>query len=133
MSGYANPLGYVYVYSPEKGMKTPAHRIIARSQLSAEDNIPIDWHCHHVCGNPRCVNPTHLEWLPIDEHVIADRRRNAEAAKPDDDLISAEEIREIRRRYESDNVTQNELADEYGLSQPMISNIVRRKQYWYIE
>lgn len=46
----------------------------------------------------------------------------------DDDII-----REIRRRYEAGNVTQQELAEEFGIRQSKVSAIVRREAYKHVE
>jgi HNH endonuclease/NUMOD4 motif len=42
--------------------------------------------------------------------------------------LSDEEIREIQSRYDVGNITQRELAWEYGISQSHISKITRRKR-----
>lgn len=36
------------------------------------------------------------------------------------------QVIEIRRRYDAGGVTQKELAEEFGMSQPLIGQIVRR-------
>jgi DNA-binding transcriptional regulator LsrR (DeoR family) len=45
----------------------------------------------------------------------------------------AEEIREIRRLNAESSMTQRDIADRFGMSQPMISEIVRRVQYAWVE
>ena len=43
--------------------------------------------------------------------------------------LSADQVREIRIRYVPGEITQQELAEDYGISREMVSQIVRWK-YW---
>lgn len=38
--------------------------------------IPDGCDIHHICGNPRCVNPSHLQPVPADVNRYRMRRRN---------------------------------------------------------
>ena len=132
IAGYQNPTGgHVYVYTPDHPDKAPSHRVMARVRLSDDDSVPSDWHCHHVCENPACVNPSHLTWLSPRDHAIETHRRLVE--QRDEDDLTADDIRQIRQRYETEDITQSELAEAYDLSQQMISYIVRREKYSYID
>ena len=42
-----------------------AHRVMYQLFQGA---IPKDWQVHHKCGNPLCVNPDHLEAMPLPDH-----------------------------------------------------------------
>jgi len=50
-----------------------------------------------------------------------------------DGELTDEEVREIRRRYRDEDITQRRLGDEYGVSKSMIGRIVRRESYTDIE
>lgn len=43
--------------------------------------------------------------------------------------LSVSDAESIRRRYARDGVTQVELAAEYGVTQAVISSVVRRRSY----
>lgn len=51
-------------------MNVDAHRLIAW-MLCKKD--PGKTEVHHSCGNPRCLNPFHLEWVSRKEHCIHHR------------------------------------------------------------
>lgn len=85
----------------------------------------------HRCDNPPCVNPDHL-FLGSHADNIADRdakgrqacgERNAASKLGEDDVAA------IRARYATGDVSQYQLADEYGIHQTMVSLIVRRQNW----
>ena len=47
--------------------------------------------------------------------------------------LTAEDVREIRRRYEEEDVSQADLAEEYPTSRPNIGMIVRRESWTHID
>jgi HNH endonuclease len=62
----------------------PAHRV-SYEFFWAED-VPEGHVVHHHCGNPGCVNPTHLDTIPSGDHqrlhaLIALRQREDVAAR----------------------------------------------------
>lgn len=60
-------------------------------------------------------SPDNCRWA--DTYTQARNQKNAK--------LSAEQVMEIRKRYIPGKVSQQSLADEFGVSQPMIGNIVR--------
>lgn len=48
-----------------RGKTSPAHRWGWRLFVGP---VPDDWHVDHLCRNPRCVNPDHLEPVPAAEN-----------------------------------------------------------------
>lgn len=78
----------------------------------------------HECENRACTNPAHL-WEGT-------RQQNARHAAESGVLgpknrFDEDTEREIRDRYETEDVTQDDLADEYDTTQSVISLIVRGK------
>lgn len=98
-----------------------AHRV---AMFLAGEDID-DTRVLHSCHNKRCVNPSHLR-LGTSEDNSQDEinRGNFGPAK-----LSQTEVSEIRERYESEDITQTELGDEYGVGQDQISRIVNRKRW----
>lgn len=90
--------------------------------------------CHH-CDNPICVNPTHLYvGTPLSNvrdmdsrgrrvsrvaHPRATGERNHRAKLTD------RQVQDIRARYTGRRGEQTEIAQEYGVTQALISLVVR--------
>ena len=116
----ANNHGYGHYESPE-GWSRQAHRVAWRLA-----NGPAgDSHVLHKCDNKKCVNPRHL--------YLGDDAQNQKDAvfrgRHGGSKLDMERVREIRRRYADGDVTQEELADEYGIAQSNISRIVNWRRY----
>lgn len=81
----------------------------------------------HSCDVRACVNPDHLAVGSTQDNVD-DRNakgRQARGGRNGAAKLSSEEVARVRRRYASGNVTQQELADELGVTQGAISRAVR--------
>jgi hypothetical protein len=96
-----------------------AHRLSLRFdgvELDEESNVL------HKCDNRLCVNPNHL--------YLGDQSDNLKDARNREHLehqLTQDEVDEIRRKYESDDHSQYDLAAEYGVTQQAISCIVREE------
>lgn len=87
----------------------------------------------HSCDNPACCNPEHL-WLGSNSQNVADMRAKGRAralkgTKNANAKLTADEVRAIRQRYAAGGISQQALADEYGLSQPAVGRVVRGVGY----
>lgn len=76
--------------------------------------IPPGFDLDHLCRVIECVNPWHLEPVSNAENV----RRGLSA------VLTHRDAEEIKRRYAQGGVTQYELADEYGIDQSTVSDVV---------
>lgn len=108
-------------------------------------SVPDGSNVCHRCDNPPCVNPAHLfigtqgdniaDMMTKGRHggwseVPSERRARGEvnaAAK-----LTETQVLEIRSRYANGGVSQQALADEYGVHQTIVSAIVRRKVWTHI-
>lgn len=111
---------------------THAHRV---SWMLVHGDIPSGLEiCHNCPGgdNPSCVNPKHLYLGTHTQNmrdVIAKGQRaiNVHGELHGMHKLTDAAIAEVRQRYAEGGVTQQVLADEYGVSQVHISWIIRRK------
>lgn len=71
--GDKNPGGYGLIYV--NGRRMPAHRF---SYELTGRKIPPGLHIDHLCRNPNCVNPDHLEPVTIRENLMRGKTLAAE-------------------------------------------------------
>jgi hypothetical protein len=81
----------------------------------------------HVCDNPPCVNPAHLQRGTVQENQY-DKGRKGRAARGEENRgggkLKEQTVRDIRNRLsENDGSTLVDLGKEFGVSATMISNI----------
>lgn len=116
----------------ENGAKR-AHRI---SWSIANGPVPDGASVLHRCDNPGCVNPSHL-FLGTHADNMADKVAKGRQARcgPVNPArgsgnpaakLTERDVAAIRARYAAKTATQTRLAEEYGVSQVMVSKIVRR-------
>lgn len=91
-------------------------------------------HASHLCGNGHkgCMNPRHLAWKTPSENE-ADKiihgtksvgQKQGRSKLTDDQILK---IREMARTY-----TQDEIAHQFGVMQPIISRIIHRKNWSHV-
>lgn len=113
-----------------------AHRVSYELFIGS---IPEDLIVRHVaCRRKECVNPYHLS--------VGTRAHNMQDAIRDGthiclhlrgemlcNALNPDEVRAIRRRYEEENVTYADLAEDYDTSESTVGRVVRRVTYDHIE
>lgn len=119
--------GYGILAREERGLVHKTHRL---SWQMANGPIPDGLFVCHRCDNPPCVNPAHLYVGTASDNATdrASRGRGREnrvrgEASPVAKLSDAQVI-EIRRLVAS-GMTQQAVADRFGIVQPHVSRIVR--------
>lgn len=84
----------------------------------------------HSCDNPCCVNPYHLREGTHEENMKDKSKRGRISGERNRlSKLTNDDAEEIRHIWSVGNITQQELADEYNVSQHVISNIVLWKSY----
>lgn len=89
---------------------------------------------HGPCRNPACFNPKHLSWGSVAENMRDKERdgtrllgsRNHRAKFDEDD------VREIRRLSDQ-GVLGVTLAERYGVSKSVISNVINRRRWAHVD
>jgi hypothetical protein len=109
------------------GKLVSAHRF---SWLLYHGNIPNDLFVLHKCDNKICVNPDHL-FLGTQDENNKDRARKNRSWRGIGELspahkLTLEEVRNIRKDYNSGFYSQRELARKYKVVQWTIGKIVNR-------
>lgn len=101
------------------------HRI---SWMLTHGEIPQGMFVLHHCDVPLCVNPEHL-YLGSALDNMRDkcergRRPTVAGAANPRSFLTPEKVAEIRARYAAGGVSQQRLADEYGVHQTTISHAI---------
>ena len=107
----------------------PAHRFAYR--LAHGPLAPDECVRHLVCDNPPCCNERHLARGDTAAN-IADRdgkERQSRGERQPHAKLTQSAADDIRRRYASGGVSQQTLANEYGVSQVLISKVVRGQNW----
>ncbi len=86
----------------------------------------------HTCGKRACVAPRHLVWKSraenMADHLVHGTRARGE--KQGNSKLTAEDVVAIRAL--SASVSQDDLAERYGVCRSQISHIVTRQQWRHI-
>lgn len=122
-----NALGYgSFKFGPRRGQL--AHRV----SWELAHGAPGQLHVLHRCDNPPCVNPAHLflgtHQDNMDDMYAKGRRVPARGERNRHAKLTVEQVQEIRDRYAGGEI-QISLAKAFGVSQPAISQIVRRAHW----
>lgn len=102
--------------------------------LATGERLPRSTVVMHLCHVPACVRPDHLEagdqQRNIDQMWGAGRGRLGEQIH--NAKLTADAVRDIRRRMESGSATRSNLAVEFGVTASTISYIVTRKTWRHL-
>lgn len=115
----------------QDGEALRAHRVAY--ELVFED--PGEKHVLHHCDNPSCVNPGHL-YLGTHQDNMQDmvqRDRIPRGERAGNAKLTKDEVREIRQRYDEEDILQKELADEFDISTTNVSSIITGKWWAHLE
>jgi HNH endonuclease len=82
--------------------------------------------CHH-CDNRICINPLHL-FIGTQSDNLTDAASKGRCPKQ---VLSASQVKHIRRLYKTGRFTQTAIGEVFGVSQVTVSNIVRRRTHLY--
>lgn len=115
-----------------KGKSFSAHRA---SYLTYVGEIEPGLHVCHSCDNPSCVNPSHL-WVGTNKQNHMDkinkgRAGSAREFKNANCKLSNEQVREIRKAYNTFCISHRTLGVLYGVSHRLIGRIISGQERKY--
>lgn len=119
-TGHLNKPGGYGVFWDGTSLKR-AHRFIFELVFGP---IPGSILCLHECDNPKCVNPEHL-WLGTQALNMRDCAKKGRVLTK----LKADQVLQIRKRLK----TQVKLAEDYKVSQSLVSAIQRGKTWKHLE
>jgi len=136
--GCCNSTGYGTV--AWDGALFTTHRIAAWlvglvDSPSAPANSRTPTHVLHKCDNRKCCNPNHFFLGTFTDNMkdayAKSRKHQPQGSAHANAKLSDTQVRRIRQRYAKGEL-QVPLAKEYGVSQRVISLIIRRESYKWI-
>ena len=128
---------WLWKWSVKRGYARVLHlgkvRLVSRIILDIVDS---DKHALHSCDNPRCINLEHLyegtQQQNMDDMYERCRAVNHTGENHGRAKLTETDVENIRAEYAAGGITYKELAERYGVSQTLISNIINRKQWKHI-
>jgi hypothetical protein len=117
------------VIGDNKNRQYLAHRV---SYERAHGPIPPGLYVCHTCDNPPCVNPAHL-FVGTDADNQADKARKGRAPRGERNKaakLTAEDVRAIRALYPA--LSQQAIANRFGVHQSIVSDIVRGETWTHV-
>lgn len=89
----------------------------------------------HSCDNPPCTNPSHLFDGTHADNVAdkVEKGRQSAGEAHGNAKLTSDAVDEIRDLYATGAWTQQQLADLHGVSRPLVSLVVNRKVWFYME
>lgn len=128
LGSFVGGYGQISVGSRTDGTR----RVVKAHRLAYELSVgPLgDAQARHSCDNPPCCNPAHIEPGSNQDNVDdrTRRGRGAAGARNGNAKLDPIAVARIRLHY-AEGARQVDLADSFGVTQSMISKVVRG-DYW---
>jgi hypothetical protein len=132
-TGYCNDFGHGLFRAHAHGRGGSAHRFM---YAEVHGGIPDGLLIRHLCNNPPCCNPDHLQAGTQVENM-ADRQEHGAGYGRGNDFptavqISEETVAAIRKAYNPRirGRGQHALAQQFGLSRTTVQRIVTKSDRW---
>lgn len=113
------------------GKNLSTHRLVAQLVIPNPDNKPC---VMHLCDNPPCINPDHLQWGTWKDNN-SDRQAKGRTIIPNNAGSRhgmskiTEAIADEIRNYDRSQFTMKQVANHYGISESLVSAIKLGKRW----
>lgn len=100
----------------------------------ANGPIPAGMYVLHRCDNPPCVNIEHLflGTLADNNRDKYEKGRCPRGERCGKSNLTDDDIREIRRLYETGSLSQQAIAEQFGIVQQSVHKIVAHKRWTHV-
>ena len=130
MTTFPVKYGYLKVHLRYRGRDSVAfvHRLVAEAFIANPHGKP---EVNHKDGNPSNPHLDNLEWVTNSENklhsyrVLGRCKVRAKGERNRHAKLTNEQVIQAREKYEAGGISQTALANEYGISQPQMSCVVR--------
>ena len=88
----------------------------------------------HSCDEPSCINPEHLSAGTVAENnadMVA-KNRHAKGDGFRHSKMTDEKAAKLRMRHAQGGITQDQLAEEFGISRGNVGFILRRERWKHV-
>lgn len=128
--GFINNEGYGKIRAPG-GRQVHAHRM---AYIFAKGTIPPAIIVCHICDNRGCCNPNHL-FLGTPTENMRDRDNKGRQARGERQGLATKTEADIQNIFalRKRGLTQQQIADKYGVGQNKISEILLRQTWKHVE
>ena len=130
-----NHKGYNYVILRKNGKQKMffIHRLVGNAFIPNPENLP---EINHRFGNKDDNRASELEWNTHDQNMKHASKtglmKGPQGMKCRSAKLTDQQVLEIRKKYIKGLITYQQLADEYKISTPIITNIINRKIWTHI-
>lgn len=120
-----NGYGHMRVF----GKRSFAHRVMLEIKLE-RPLLPGEV-CRHVCDNPSCCNPDHLEVGSHSQNMrdATERRKFPTGANHHGSKLTEEAVADARRRYAVGDIGIENLGREYGVTYVVMRDAIMGKTW----
>ncbi len=120
-TGAKSDFGYGFLFNPTVNGPINQHAHRASWELHYGP-IPEGSCVLHSCDVPGCVRPDHLFLGTLKDNTQDMLRKRRHLVK-----LTDEQVAELRQRYATGDISQEALAEEFGLGQSTVSRILNRR------
>lgn len=133
LSGFASQRGHMRVQLCRGGKVNQkfVHRLVLRAFKGEPESDQV---CRHLNGDPSDNRLENLEWGTQKENW-KDKRKHGRATvgvRHGSSRLKASDVKDIRRKAGSEDITHKELADSYSVSPRTIYDIVTRRTWRHL-
>lgn len=125
-TGTTLPKGYGTLYWDDRTRY--AHRVAYEIANGSVEDVEV---VMHTCDNPPCCNPNHLKAGTQSENITEALERGRLIPVGAD--VTPQDVRDIRDRYDEEDTTYAEIAEDYPINAHSVGRIVRGDRWGWVE